>query len=76
LVAQIQNTIGLVDKVSYFDGATVLNTNYLKNREYDSYGNATHTGSAFTIGSFISEPSKMQASPNDPIFQHESGMHP
>jgi len=75
LVAQIQNTFGLVDNVSYFDGATVLNTNYLKNRETDSNGYVTHTGSAFTIGSFISGPSKMQADPNDPIFQHEYGRY-
>jgi len=67
--AQLENEVGLVNKVSYFDGATVLYTNYLINASTE------HTGSAFTIGSFINGPSKMQATPNDAIFQHEYGRY-
>ena len=67
--SELQTVIGLVNKVSYFDGATVLNTSYLK-KESDPGG-----GTAFTIGSFISGPSDMRASPDDPVFRHEYGRY-
>jgi len=79
-VAQIENLVGLVNKVSYFDGATVINTNYLANDniQRDQYGNEIsggQCGSAFTLGSFINGPSEMLASPNDPTFVHEYGRY-
>lgn len=67
--AETQNLLGLVNKVGYFDGATVLNTNWLKNAD------PPYSASAFTIGSYINGPSEMKADPSDPTFQHEYGRY-
>jgi|GEM_PF-1810912 len=70
LAATGEDMAGLVNKVSYFDGATVLNTNYLVNDDWP-----VHSASAFTLGSYINGPSAMQANPSDPTFQHEYGRY-
>lgn len=65
-----QNHLGLVNKVRYFDGVTALNTTYLTNDV--PY---VHSGTAFTLGSYTSGPSKMQLNASDPTFQHEYGRY-
>jgi RHS repeat-associated protein len=69
-VMLVENTVGLVDKVGYFNGTTVANTSYLAN---DVGG--ILPGSAFTLGSYINGPSHMQLNPSDPTFQHEYGRY-
>jgi hypothetical protein len=80
--AVVENHAGLVNKVGYFDGATVLNTTFLVNStiQLDAFGNQTngaghHSGSAFTLGNYINLPSNAVASPNDPTFVHEYGRY-
>ena len=63
VIADFSNAIGLVDNVSYFDGATVLRTSYQQ------------SGEAFTLGSIITGPASMAISPSDPTFQHEYGRY-
>jgi RHS repeat-associated protein len=70
-----ESNSGLVNKVSYFNGATVLNTSYLINSTITPTFRNGHSASAFTLGSFINGPSGMQASPNDPTFVHEYGRY-
>jgi RHS repeat-associated protein len=68
--AEFLNTYGFVNKVSYFDGTTVLNTSFLAN----DHGRSD-PGSAFTLGSYINGPSDMKVDPSDPTFQHEYGRY-
>lgn len=63
----VQNTLGGVDKVKYFDGATVLMTTWLA-KEIGGGG-----GAAFTLGKYISAPNDIGLCPNDPLLQHEYG---
>jgi RHS repeat-associated protein len=78
-VATVENTLGLVTKVSYYDGATVINTTYQKNSTIRLLPDGTYSGGrsgqAVTFGSFINGPSEMQADPNDPLFVHEYGRY-
>ncbi len=67
--ALLNNALGGVEDVKYFDGATVLTTNWLKKQ------NSPGGGRAFTIGRFITGPSDMKVDPNDAIFQHEYGRY-
>lgn len=61
--AQFSNHFGQVDKVNYYAGATVSIGN--------NWGNRT---SAETLGSFITGGNeKLEADPNNPLFQHEYG---
>jgi RHS repeat-associated protein len=65
-VALTYNTTGNVNSVSYYDGATVLQTNH-NNLFLGKYG----TG--ITLGSYIIGNNSIEADPNNPLFQHEYG---
>lgn len=56
----ISSEIGMVWDVNYYDGATVVNSSW--------FGS-----SAFTMGSYISGGSKLEAHPSNGLFQHEYG---
>jgi len=67
--AMVENGLGLVNSVSYYDGATVLKVSVIPNADPGG------TADAFTLGSFINGPSLMATSPDDPTFQHEYGRY-
>ncbi len=56
----ISSEIGMVWDVNYYDGVTVVNSSW--------FGS-----SAFTMGSYISGGSKLEAHPSNGLFQHEYG---
>ena len=60
LAGSIQNTLYGVKSVSYYGGATAIETYKAK------WG-------GFTLGSFIIGERGLQADPNNPLFQHEYG---
>jgi len=60
LYADQINIWGTVNSVEYWGGATVLNTNTLKN-------------GAVTLGSYIVGNNSIKADPNNSLFQHEYG---
>jgi RHS repeat-associated protein len=61
IFARTSNLLGQVDKVEYYDGATV------------SSGRNFGNGGAIALGSFISGSRNLSADPNNPLFQHEYG---
>jgi hypothetical protein len=61
LFAGIQSTFYAVRRVDYYDGATVINSSWLKG------------GQGVTIGSFITGGKNIAADPNNSLFQHEYG---
>jgi RHS repeat-associated protein len=61
-IATTSNTqMGKIDRVQYFDGATVI-----RDGKSEPFG-------AFTIGSFIYGDRSIEADPNNQLFQHEYG---
>ena len=58
-VAQLANTLGVIDDVDYLHGTTVL-------KSYGSWGGVT-------MGNFIFGDSSINASDDNPLFQHEFG---
>jgi len=65
-VALTYNTTGNVNSVSYYDGATVLQTNH------NNLFLGKH-GIGVTLGSYIIGNNSIEADPNNPLFQHEYG---
>jgi len=69
-VAELQNGLGLVNKVGTFDGALVVNTIWQTD---DVPGR--HSGQAFTLGNIITGPPHMRLDASDPTLQHEYGRY-
>lgn len=56
----LNNELGLASNVKHYDGATVVNIGWVGT-------------SAFTLGSYISGGSRLEANPSNALFQHEYG---